>query len=207
MVGCKKPGPTCSGKEPARRTSLPGSGHASPGPVGAEATSRAKPHLSGWPRKLKWADYRTFKAPPSDEKLDAYTEGELQTAEGSDVVNEHGLYRMGGYAVQVRFLRENSWVVDGRQTPELLAHEQGHFDIIGLSGRDMVNDLSALKVESVENLQREVKRIIDHYQAFKGELSLVYDQQTDHSHNRETQKRWEARIQEWIHGARLSIPK
>jgi predicted secreted Zn-dependent protease len=76
----------------------------------------------------------------------------------------------------------------------LLAHEQVHFDITGLSGRDMVREMLALRARTTDELQREVNRITQRYQELADHLTEQYDRETDHSRNADQQKRWATHI-------------
>jgi hypothetical protein len=97
--------------------------------------------------------------------------------------------------------------VANQKSDTLLAHEQGHFDITGLVARDLVKALAALRVSTTDELQREVSRLFEAYDAWANSLSKQYDDETDHGRNVKTQTDWESRIKTAIQqGTSLGTP-
>ena len=91
----------------------------------------------------------------------------------------------------------------------LLAHEQGHYDIVGLYYRDLITELQRLRISSQCELAREVSRIMGQYDQLADTLSDEYDssQETDHGRNFGRQQAWETQIQNCMQsGTRLTAP-
>ncbi|OOG55636.1 hypothetical protein [Rhodanobacter sp. C03] len=102
--------------------------------------------------------------------------------------------------IKVTLNRHLMWSVTSAQTPELLAHEQGHYDIVALTMSDLFNDLlSPPTVMATENdvrdfaraLQTEAARRIDAMESSAAGDGL-YDQQTNHSLNQPLQAHWDS---------------
>jgi hypothetical protein len=102
--------------------------------------------------------------------------------------------------INVTLNRHRMWSVASAQTPALLAHEQGHYDIVALTMSDLFNDLlSPPSVMATENavrnfasaLQTEASRRINAMESsVRGDG--LYDQQTNHSLNPVQQANWDS---------------
>jgi hypothetical protein len=179
-----------------------------PRPLGAEAARSSGPQLSGWPRTIGWGEFQEVSSRPAGEDENAQIHSEVIQPDRVGIERDNGRLRLAGYTVQVRLDREQSWVVTSQKTAELLAHEQRHFDITGLSARDLVSDLSAIRAANSEDLQREVTRIIQRQAQLADTLTTQYDTQTDHGRNREAQSRWDAHLNALMQsGGRLSAAR
>ena len=154
--------------------------------------------MSNWPRRISWDEFAGRDSRPLgvDEDAQIHSEGILPS--NLTPVNENGRLRLPAITVELSVDRTETWVVTSRKTAELLAHEQGHYDITGLVGRDLAADLAALRGGSGRELQRKVTRLMEHHRGEAGRLTRLYDQETNHSRNRDEQSRWEGRIGEAI---------
>ncbi|HEV2679815.1 MAG TPA: hypothetical protein VGV14_04895 [Rhodanobacter sp.] len=101
--------------------------------------------------------------------------------------------------ISVTLNRHRMWSVASAQTSALLAHEQGHYDIVALTMSDLFNDLlspptvmtSATSVQSFANaLATEATRRIAAMQSSNG-VDGLYDQQTNHGLNAVQQAKWD----------------
>jgi len=109
--------------------------------------------------------------------------------------------------VQAIFLKEFSWVTaSGRLSRDLLAHEQGHFDLVEVYARRMTVDLQVLDVtvENEDRLQAETEAFNGLDGAAQGlinqwsEQAIAeqerYERETNHGTVRSAQTRWQAQI-------------
>jgi len=176
-------------------------------PVGKNTGRSAGPRLDGWPRSIAWSEFSEVASRPAGVNEAAQIHTEVVQPDQVGVQRENGRLRLGGYVVRVQVVSADTWVVTGQKTNELLAHEQGHFDITGLSGRDMVRDLGAIRAADTDELQREVHRIIAHYGQLSSTLSSQYDTETRNGADRAQQQRWEAHLRSCSqNGSPLSAP-
>ncbi len=114
-----------------------------------------------------------------------------------------------GYTVQNRPLRRvgNQWMLaetlelrvfprarvlrTARQTAELLAHEQGHYDIGLLAGRALARDLATITAPTPAALKHALDAAFDlHARTRLGPIQHAYDHDTNHSQNVKEQQRW-----------------
>lgn len=112
-----------------------------------------------------------------------------------------GLYRRidliyMGYKIHCNgiFDQSKSWIIKEKATPQLLKHEQGHFDISQIAA---IEALIAIK-RDVRNDGRDiydaVDKIIDSVEVNCSKLNKQYDLETNHSLNESAQLKWD----EWI---------
>ncbi len=198
MGGDRIPGPLSDLTDPLEDQQPPGAGFGLPGVVGLDGGSAPPatggPHLTGWPRQITWDGFPAVSSRPAGVDEDAQIHAEVVNPENVSATREDGRWRLSAFTVRIRIIRDDSWVVTSQKTANLLAHEQGHFDITGLMGRDCAADLAALRARSADELQGEVNRILAHYRQWAQRLNDQYDDETNHSRNREAQQRWEGRI-------------
>jgi hypothetical protein len=187
--------------------SPPYAGFRSAQPQGVNVTATG-PTLSGWPRQIAWSEFREIRSRPSGTSEDAQISVELRPSRLT-IERENGQFKLGNVTFQMGVNSAECWVVTGQKSSTLLAHEQGHYDIVGLCYRDLIADLQRLRANSQNQLAREVRRIMGHYDQLADSLSNKYDstQETDHGRNSGRQQAWEAQIQNCIqNGSALSAP-
>lgn len=108
-----------------------------------------------------------------------------------------------------RFHRDSSWVRRGHRTPEVLEHEQGHFDIAQLYDekfRETTRKLVGSSQECVgqsqrratRNAERQIARLVGAiYDEVWRQYELrqeAYDRETNHGIDREAQADWTQEI-------------
>ena len=97
------------------------------------------------------------------------------------------------------FVPSESWVEKDAGTPELLRHEQGHFDLTELYTRELRQLLEPYQNMDVSEFvrgdgQATVQRLYDEtFDRMNAEQDR-YDKETGHSVNREKQQAWDADI-------------
>jgi hypothetical protein len=189
----------------------PDAGFGEPGPTGGDSgtTGPASLLVSNWPRALTWDDFPELGSRPADAEGDenAQIAAEARQPERISVANEGGIRRVTSLTVTIQIVRENCWVVRTAKSAELLSHEQGHYDLTGLMGRDMGNEILAARAPSAAALQEQITAIIERFQRRARELTRQYDTQTGGGRNREAQGRWDQAIRTAMDsGSRFSAP-
>jgi hypothetical protein len=138
-------------------------------------------------RRLTWADFKS--KPQPTEQIAALTAATIDAQIGcKDYVFEAN--------VKAVFIPDESWVRDpARASPNLLRHEQLHFDLTELHARMMRQKLSILKFDC-EHLQPAFQNLSNAtFSAWKRETAR-YDQETNHSLNVPKQEIWEAQVKQ-----------
>jgi hypothetical protein len=170
---------------------------------GAQAAAR----VTGWPRNLTWSDFPEVSSAADGSDENAQIHAEITQPTNVGVVHEHGQVRISSLTVNLSVDRGDSWVVRSAKADDLLSHEQGHYDITGMMGRDMGGEIMAARASSAGELQTAVTAIIQRYRSLATSLNGRYDTETNHGRNRDAQARWDARIRGSIQsGARFSAP-
>jgi hypothetical protein len=108
----------------------------------------------GWPKTLTWTMFGTpVSAVPSSytgSDTDCHIEIDINpTAGGSVQVSPGGDYRLKDIKVEVKLIATDTWVLAGVPTATnqaaVLQHEQGHYNIAGITARDIDTALTALR--------------------------------------------------------------
>jgi hypothetical protein len=143
------------------------------------------------PMQLAWSLFREVDAIPDGE--DAHTDINF-TLGNRNFQHANGQYKLAAdltltVSPIVRVLK------GANQTADLLAHEQGHYNIGILVGRAMARELEKLSSPHPQTLASEASKVFD-----KHRLTLMpvvqhdYDTATDHSLERTQQARWDGLI-------------
>ena len=132
--------------------------------------------------KLTWADYQG-KADP-----DAGAAASTATFLGVEYNFRNGSL---GYTITCSFSRSKSWGL--HKNDYILAHEQGHFDIAEIFARQLHKKLKAYIFDKT-NYQADLRKIYEDITAAKEAMQNKYDQETNHSINKERQAEWQEKI-------------
>lgn len=95
------------------------------------------------------------------------------------------------YHVYALFDKTNSWALE--QSPQLLKHEQLHFDIAELYARKIrkkIRQLSVNKKNDLKVYNHEIRKLLQE----SNDFDRLYDIETLHGSLPKKQKEWEARV-------------
>jgi len=194
--GGHPPGPI--GRAPAHgRTAhnRGGGGTTHPRPVGSTHTpTNTAPTVSGWPRQIAWSEFREVTSAPDGATEAAQIDSEVQLGQHR-VARDQGQLRLAPpIQATLSVKRSNSWVVTSQKSADLLAHEQGHYDITGLNARDLVGDLDRIRAASARDLQQQVTQTMNAAQALASKLTTDYDTDTNHGLKTDRQQKWQTHL-------------
>jgi hypothetical protein len=159
--------------------------------------------LQGFNYKIKWSkDFTTRSNPPAGkEDLVAFT---VATANSVGNPQAHkkddGKYyiKPSTLTVQIKMNKSQSWVLSDSKTEKLLKHEQMHYNISALGGRDLERGLLALSANSVEELLRKRDELNAKIQKLIDKTNDEYDNKilwgTDHGRTGLHQEFWEMHL-------------
>jgi hypothetical protein len=139
--------------------------------------------LTGWPKTLSENDFVSKKtAPPSTNVRQGYellaeTDASFSSTGTTTAQVDDGTWKVSKAVITVTFSRIGSWMLesvkkDPKQKPLTLAHEQGHFDMLGLVAREFERKLAALTGDTDADLQTN-------YQALETAMSTKIDTLND----------------------------
>jgi len=134
-------------------------------------------------RKLSWADYWASPDPNSDAAASTTTYLTISyNITSSDF----------SYKIESKFSKSRSWGL--YKTAYILSHEQGHFDIAEVFARKLYKKMLDYKFDR-KNYQKDLKKIYQDILDEKKEMQEKYDEETNHSINKDKQAEWLKKIQ------------
>jgi len=99
-----------------------------------------------------------------------------------------------GLTVKLEFNSKQSWIKKDRQTDALLKHEQGHFNIGILCAKELQQTFTST-VFFKKDVQVKINALFGDIMKKYHEMGLQYDKETDHSKNKDEQRRWDELLQ------------
>lgn len=150
----------------------------------ALAQAQKSDDLIHWNKRhqLSWNDYQG--KPGSDATAAASTATYL----GVEYSFKDGKL---GYVITCSFSRSRSWGM--HKNDHILAHEQGHFDIAEIFARKLHQRLKAYQFNRT-TYQNDLRVIYENTMDQKEEMQNNYDQETNHSIDKERQAEWLKKI-------------
>ena len=161
--------------------------------------------LEGHDETLVWADFQA--SPPNDSSseaayADARFDMQFDYLWDDSKGAAHG-YRIDHVQVTVTLDRANMWSVKSDRTAALLEHEQGHYDLVALVGRDLYNELMGWNDDkkpkrfrreddltgAANRASRAAKTLAAHL-AGTSRVVGVYDTKTKHGRDAKVQEHW-----------------
>jgi len=132
--------------------------------------------------KLTWNDYKASPDPSSDAAASTTT---YLSIEYNITTNNFG------YKVRSGFSKTRSWGL--HKTDYILTHEQGHFDIAEIFARKL-NKLMKEYNFDWNTYRQDLKKIYQDVLDEKEDMQNKYDEETNHSINKEKQEEWLKKI-------------
>lgn len=133
-------------------------------------------------QRLTWAD---FKGKPSGARDEA---ANTNTHMGFDIGMKNNTIT---YKITCRFSKTKSWV--RTKTDYILQHEQGHFDIAEIFARQLYKDVKEYVDKGGKNPEK-LSHLYQQTMEEKIQMQTDYDAETNHSINKEEQKKWLQKI-------------
>ena len=134
---------------------------------------------------LTWDDYQKPEKGTEDERSVSHTFcGERWVFKRLDSNSFNFKFK-----VKCVMVKNLSWVHPNYKTPELLQHEQLHFDLSEYFARKLLFALESAKYTS--NFREEMKEVRHKIALQRNDMQDKYDNQTNHSKNRNMQTKWD----------------
>lgn len=100
-------------------------------------------------------------------------------------------------AILAEFHKSKSFL-KGKETEDLLKHEQVHFDITEYNSRLFRKELATYKFKSFKKIRNEMSALNKKYFLLSRKMQKLYDLETNHSLNKEQQKIWNLIIEKLL---------
>lgn len=137
--------------------------------------------------KLEWSDFRGEPKQKSDFDASVNTGITYQWSISKDFGNIELKYDVDSFCYP-----SLSWVKKEQSTTYLLLHEQLHFDISELHARIMRKKLKEYKPSN--NVRKDLNMMYKRVERMRVNMQEQYDDETDHSKNKESQSKWENKV-------------
>ena len=141
-------------------------------------------------RKLNWTDFRGVIPSDAHERTAATTACGIGFETNTISTKNNDLY----IKVFNFFYADQSWARPGEIDNDVLAHEQGHFDLCELYTRKLRERMSSVKVD-VHTLKPILSRIYEQLQREYVARQHAYEAETAHGINIPEQKRWQEQLE------------
>ncbi len=160
--------------------------------------------LHGFRHTLSWSqDFTQYLSPPPDkEHLIAFTVALAGTFGGMEIKydsdSELYSFKHSKIKVKIKMDKSSSWVLKDSKTDKLKKHEQLHYNISALAGRDFERDLKKLTAATPEELVSARDELNSQMQTLIDDMNKEYDNTilwgTDHGRIALHQEVWELHI-------------
>jgi hypothetical protein len=162
----------------------------------------------GWPRTIKWSDFGTPRASVPSSYGGSHTDCHIAinidySWQGTVRASPGGDYQLRNVKVVVSIDSIETWVLTGVPTAasqaRVLKHEQGHFNIAGITARDVDRALAALRNADSDALEAAAADTADGIIASGQAEEDTYDDDpanggTDHGNDVTQQASWNVKI-------------
>jgi len=135
---------------------------------------------------LQWADF--IGTPDNSSPYMAHTAWKTNVRFGG-VRFEGEKAILQGFEMTLELDAKNSWVKKGKESPDLLKHEQGHFDVGILYMREVLQTIGQASFSRAGYKEEFQKIIKDLHQKYV-EIGKQYDVETNHSIKKDEQEKW-----------------
>lgn len=148
--------------------------------------------LTGWPSKLSWDQFRKLDSRPQGHTTDAHTEAQWRNPPGKQFrpVRDRRAWRLDDVNLVLTLVKQETWVVKGKESEELLKHEQGHWDIAGLLAREYHDQIEELRARTPAKLTELFRNTEKRAKARFKQVNKQYEDDTKHGTNSKQQKEW-----------------
>ncbi len=137
-------------------------------------------------RRLTWKDYEAQPNPDSDAAALTTTYLGIQYS-----FNREGF----SYNIECSFAPKSSWGL--HKTAYILGHEQGHFDLAEYFARKLNKKMKNYRFNK-NSYEKDLKKIYNDIVDEKEDMQNQYDDETNHSINKEKQADWLKKIEKML---------
>jgi hypothetical protein len=141
------------------------------------------------------SDFKKVAARPGGVKEDAQIHPE--TRPGKFTLGKNGnAIVIKDVEINIGLVADDCWMLSNLSgNADLMKHEQGHYDIVAISARELYKGLLKLSANTTRDLQKKVDEFKDGIQKLVTAVDDRYDRQTDHSRKTKEQQQWNKAIE------------
>ena len=149
--------------------------------------------LNNFDYLVKWTDFTPVDARPHGVDEDAQITVDMQPdfrARGS-----RSSIIITNVTVNIIIVSAHTWALRSQITNvDLLAHEQGHYNITALAAREYYEELLVITAPTQNRFIELTRSLRDRLQQQINRVNINYDTQTNHYLNRAAQQTWDRNI-------------
>ena len=98
------------------------------------------------------------------------------------------------FIIQTVFYPKTSWKKKKSINDHILKHEQGHFDLTEYYARLLRKGVSELEFKKFSTIDAQINKLFKKYSKEADKIQDDYDEETNHSIDKEEQTRWNKKI-------------
>ncbi len=148
--------------------------------------------LNNFSYSVSWSDFTSKPSRPHGEDEDARIK--ISYPYSYDLGRNKNAIIVSAAEMNIGTVSVACWAVSSQMSNDLLAHEQGHYDITALGAREFYNTLLTLSAKSEKDIKAAIKKENGKIQKKIDEVNKLYDDKTDHSQNKSVQQQWNKQI-------------
>lgn len=96
---------------------------------------------------------------------------------------------LNGFEITLQLNPKESWIKKGKESDELLKHEQGHFDVGVICMKELLKKMAAASFTRT-GYQQEIQKLTSETIKKYLDMGKQYDNETNHSIKKDEQKKW-----------------
>ena len=150
--------------------------------------------LTGFNHNVRWTEFRPRNTRPAGVDEDAQIRTSTVAGGFRSRQPSGEDCRVTSVDIGLSVDRSRTWVVAGRQSDDLLRHEQGHYDITALGTRELYNRVLEITAPNCSDINGIVQQLQAEIQARIDATDDRYDTRTAHGTVASVQQTWDARI-------------
>ena len=155
---------------------------------------------------LSWSDFKAEANPSVYEDSHSYIKYHYTWVVNSDKMGKDIFFFIENIHLSVEFHKVLSWVRISESTPDLLKHEQGHFDLAELVKRQNIDQIQSKfqdkhyptrgqnedqrKQNAKEDSGKMITTEVEKLHAILSKMRTEYDDETEFGHNQEMQSKY-----------------
>lgn len=149
--------------------------------------------LNGFDYSVSRSDFTSLTSRPTGQNEDAQIHPEMSFS-NFQLARKGSAVTVTKVDMNISLVATDCWAVSRQMTNDLLKHEQGHYDILALSARELYNKIIHMSANSPYELQVKVTDLQEKSAERVNEADERYDKQTEHGKNIKVQKIWDKKI-------------
>ena len=156
---------------------------------------------------LIWQHFKKVKSAPDGSDNDAHTSPKyaLKIPNYGGIVKKDNTYSVAKMTIDVALDLSKTWVIKGRESDKLLAHEKRHWMMDIIIAYEMERAILNLSSTDVKTLKQQIQDEFDWHRTDREKyLADKYDSETGHGTEPIAQSQWNTKVDQWYSDKSIS---